>query len=277
MTAAEHAAAAIAALKATKVSYLEWCWKRDKGLYPDITKTMWWQALDHLGHITDAQESRAVAAPGSTGFPVTTIPYTSGIALNVQASGVSRQDIAIDDGTGDSAILVGSGGKFVSNVTLQRIRVTGAAKGNAVSWGKHGAYLDCHDSLLEDIDIQGSQFCSSGLSVRMGGMVIRRVAVSGCTFPIAFFDSDTGQSDGTVLCEDIAGVSSADTAIWCDAQDDFKTTFDLKLTFRRCHMTGPPAFLKANRVRNGRFRFEGCTLNGQPVVASQVPPGSVIV
>lgn len=222
------------------------------------------------------EKSTSVAAPGSTGGAITSIPTASGIALNIQGSNLTYVDYDIA-GSGDSAVLVGSGGRFASNIHLSRFRIRNAAAGNSVTWGKHGAYLDCFNSVIEDFDVNCSQYAANGISVRMGGMVIRRANISGAGFVCGFFDSDTGQSDGTVLIEDVTGSNAADTCIWCDAQDDFKTTFDLKLTFRRVHLSGSPAFLKATRVRNGSFRFEQCTLNGNPVAAGQVPSGSVIV
>lgn len=268
------------ALTQTTVTYPTWQRRALRGVYPEVgPPSMWGIARQAIIAVVDAPPTPpngAVAAPGSTGHAITHLPY-SAIPLSVQVAGSTYEDVAIDDGSGDSAILVGSGGHFAYAVTLRRVRVRGAAKGNAVSWGKHGAYLDCYNSVLEDIDVECSSYASNGLSVRMGGMVIRRAKISGAYFVFGFFDSDTGQSDGTVLVEDVTGTNSADTCIWCDAQDDFKTTFDLKLTFRRVHLAGSPAFLKATRVRNGSFRFESCTLNGQPLQRSQVPSGSVIV
>lgn len=275
---ANHVDTAWKALTQTTKTFREWQRKVLRGVYPDVgPPSMWGIARQAIIAIVDAPPvpTGAVAAPGSTGNQIDYLPY-SAIPLNVQTSGSTLEDIAIDDGSGDSAILVGSGGHFAYAVTLRRIRVRGAARGNAVSWGKHGAYLDCYNSVLEDMDVECSAYASNGLSIRMGGMTIRRAKISGAHFVFGVFDSDTGQSDGTVLVEDVVGSNAADTCIWCDAQDDFKTTFDLKLTFRRVHLSGSPAFLKATRVIHGTFRFESCTLNGQPVTASMVPPGSVI-
>jgi hypothetical protein len=51
MTDPELRDAAVAALKATTVSYPTWKKKVDQGTYPDVTKTKWWQAFDHLDKI----------------------------------------------------------------------------------------------------------------------------------------------------------------------------------------------------------------------------------
>lgn len=282
MTNEEHARAAKTAFQSTTVDYQTWLRNVQHGKYPTSgPPSQWGIGFAHLDAIADpATPSPAptgVAAPGSTGLPVTRVPYTAGVAVNVQSSNAVLTDHAIDDGSGDSAVLVGSGGRFVSGAHLTRFRIRKAAAGNAVPWGKHGAYLDCFNSSLMDFDVECSSYAANGLSVRMGGMVITRAKISGAYFVFGFFDSDTGQSDGTVLVEDVEGSNKADTCCWCDAQDDFKTTFDLKLTFRRVHLSGSPAFLKASRVRNGTFRFESCTLNGQPLTPGQVPVGSVIV
>jgi hypothetical protein len=273
----QHAQAAETAFRATKVDYATWRRNVAAGKYPALgPPSQWGIGFQHLQAISESFSTKP-AEPGSTGQPVTTIPYSDGIALNIQATGTSYADIAIDGGSGDSAILVGSGGSFKSKITMRRVRIRKAAVGNKVPYGKHGVYMDCFNSSFLDFDIQGSPACSNGFSIRMGGTIISRATVSDCFFPIGVFDSDTGQSDGTVLVEDVTGLFTHDTAVWCDAQDDFKTTFDLKLTFRRCSMTGPGAFLKATRVRNGTFRFEQCLLNGRPVAARDVPAGSVIV
>lgn len=272
----QHAQAAEAAFRSTTVDYDAWKRNVAAGKYPATgPPSQWGIGFQHLQAIISPPSTKP-AEPGSTGLPITKIPYSDGIGLNIQARG-DYHDVAIDDGSGDSAILIGSGGRFVSGVRLERVRIRKAAVGNKVAWGKHGVYMDCFNSIFEDFDMQGSPACSNGFSIRMGGTVIQRATISDCFFPIGVFDSDTGQSDGTVLVEDVVGLFTKDTAVWCDAQDDFKTTFDLKLTFRRCSMTGPGAFLKATRVRNGSFRFEQCLLNGRPLTAANVPPGSVIV
>lgn len=225
---------------------------------------------------TPTPGSWSVAAPGSTGATVTTVHNAPTIGLNIQSNGGSYSDYSMD-GSGDSMVLVGSGGRFAHGVTLRRFKMTNVAAANAVSWGKHGVYLDAYDCLLEDFDISGSSHTGSGISVRMGGTTIRRLKVRNCPQPLSFFDSDTGQTDGSCLVEDADLAFPGDTAIWCDAQDDFKTTFDMKLTFRNVSATGSGAFLKATRVRNGTFRFEGCLLNGKPLTSSDVPRGSTIL
>lgn len=220
----------------------------------------------------------AVAAPGSTGMPVTTLPYSDSILLNVQSPNVAKSDYVMDAGGGDSSVLCGSGGKFISGVHLSRFRLGNVAVGNKVSWGKHGVYADCFNSIFEDFEIHGSSHAANGFSIRMGGCRFSRAVIDGCSFPVGIFDSDTGQSDGTVLVEDVTGAFHGDTAVWCDAQLDFKNTFDLKVTFLRCAMTGPGAFLKVetSRMGKGSFRFESCILNGKPVTSADVPAGSVI-
>lgn len=42
---------AVAALKATTVTYQDWQGRVDKGRYTDVTQTKWWQAFDLLGKI----------------------------------------------------------------------------------------------------------------------------------------------------------------------------------------------------------------------------------
>jgi hypothetical protein len=51
MTDAELRDAAVAALKATTISYPEWKRRVDQGRYADVTATRWWQAFDHLAKI----------------------------------------------------------------------------------------------------------------------------------------------------------------------------------------------------------------------------------
>lgn len=51
MSDAELRDAAVTALKLTSVTYGEWKRKVDQGKYPDVTKTYWWKAFDHLSKI----------------------------------------------------------------------------------------------------------------------------------------------------------------------------------------------------------------------------------
>lgn len=273
MTDAELRDKAVAALKETTASYPNWVERKDRGVYPDITKTKWWQALDYLGKIgvEPPPEPVVVAAPGSTGQPIHNVGYSDGILLNIQTNGATYADYAMDAGGGDSSVLIGSGGNFKHGVTLQRMRMRQVASGNKVSYGKHGVYCDAYDVTMEDMDIQCSNRAANGISVRLGGTHVNRTRISGASFVFGFFDSDTGQSGAECLLENVIGSNAADTCIWCDAQDDFKTTFDMKLRFRNVHLTGSPAFLKASRVRNGTFAFEGCTLNGQPLTKAGLP------
>lgn len=80
MTDAEHRDAAWLALTQTTISYPEWVKRRDAGRYPDITKTKWWQAFDHLSKIAD---DPPVAGPTPPAPPATNLVLRDGLGTRV--------------------------------------------------------------------------------------------------------------------------------------------------------------------------------------------------
>ena len=152
-----------------------------------------------------------VASPVSPGASITNM---SGLGMNI----TSLQNISdkVIDGTGDTGVLfqLNAGGS-----SMNRVRMTGVAAGNAVSYGKHGIYGKAPGLTLQDLDISCSSYCASVVSLRYDGAQLRRFKLSGAPHAITYYETST--TAGTVTIENGSGSFTGDTAIWMDAETDY--------------------------------------------------------
>lgn len=195
--------------------------------------------------------------------PITTVTNAPTLGKNV----TSRQDIhdLIVDGCGDTAVLFqgNAGGS-----TLKRARLLRVANTNAVSWGKHGIYGKAPNLTIEDLVVECSSYCASGISMRFDGATVKRFTVKGAPHAITYYE--TSAKAGQVLFEDGDCSFTGSTGIWIYPETDYQQTVRQAFTFRRVKMIGQGAFMKVDRF-SGSVRLEGCTLNGKPVTKADLP------
>jgi hypothetical protein len=200
--------------------------------------------------------------------PVTIISNMSGLGLNI----TTKTDTAniIIDGTGDSGVLFqkDAGGSTLRNCTMRRV-----AAGNSVTWAKHGVYGKAPNLYLENVDIDCSQYATSGMSMRFNGITVKGFSISGLhSHAITYYETST--IPGAVWFENGNCVFSADTGIWIDTEGSIGLPTEVIQTFmfKNIDMHGDGVFLKASvRCFKAKFTVDGCTLNGKPVTTADCP------
>ena len=210
--------------------------------------------------------SASPTPPAAPTAPINNVINASGLGLNVTTT-QTLTDYYID-GTGDSAILFQLSGNGSS---MTRCKIRRAAVFNSVGYGKHGVYGSQRNLTLQDMDVQCSSYCASGLSMRFDGAIVRRFLVSGAPHALTYYDSaPVDYSD--ILFEDGTASFTGDTGVWIDAQTDYRATCKQDFVFRRIAMTGSGAFLKVSAAAaTSTFLIDTCTLNGAPVTAANCP------
>jgi hypothetical protein len=155
----EHRDAAVRALMETTVSYPEW----KRRTYPDITKTKWWQALDHLGKI-------GLQEPPDDDWPVPPAP-----PFTVRDGGGTR-DTFTDcwKSTADPFIV---SGKHVQNVKF-------AGVGSQQTWPPliaNPGRTSINDCIVEHVGTGGSQGGTGEAGAWLGNpTTMRRVHIKDC-------------------------------------------------------------------------------------------------
>lgn len=269
-------------------STLSWAWGGASGSTTYTVKldvqvnNVWTTILQQNVTTLASPTSFSIAAPGSTGRPITNLGDLAGGYGSGTSNFVDWEDYTID-ASGDSGFICGDNVTPVHDITIRRWRMRNIAIHNAVPYGKHGIYTDGWNFLGEDLDIECASPAASGISIRFGNSTVRRFACFGpghtamAGHCITFYDSDTGQggrpaSGNPVLFENGSGWSALDTAIWVDAQDNFKVTMDQALTFRNLDLSCDGGwFLKlSTRNRFGTYRIENCKINGVLITSGNV-------
>jgi parallel beta helix pectate lyase-like protein len=182
VTDAELRDLAVAALKATTVSYPTWKKKVDQGAYPDVTKTKWWQAfsyLEQIGGVTPPPPSGLGSSlparlPQSTG-PVVNVGTVAELnaALSAVAAGTTIKCAARDyvglritrvatatapitvDLTG-SRLVAGGGEQYPLRLSGRYIRVRGAEITSPAGTSSANVYFLGSDCELDRCDIHGN-------------------------------------------------------------------------------------------------------------------------
>jgi len=198
--------------------------------------------------------------------PITTVANAPGLGLNVTT--VQLVHDLVVDGCGDTAVLFQLA---AAGSSLKRARLSRVAALNSVNYGKHGIYGKVRGLLIEDLVCVCSSFAASGVSFRYDGAVMRRFNISGAPHALTYYEEST--TKGTVLFEDGDCSFRGDTAVWMDTNSAGPIV--QAFTFRRMNMTGAAgtAFMKvqAGVFSGASVRLEGCTLNGRPVTAADLP------